>query len=352
MSKENALALLHIEAPDGMVRTEPIMHTPLSIGRVEGNDLVLPDPKVSRNHARLLFEGDRIVLIDLKSTNGTTVGGSQLQANQPYVLGYGEEFQIGSYTLRLAPAPAGVTEPAPEASGDTALIPEMPQLPGELLPETAPSPGTGPAPVVEPAPEPEPPPVRLGVTGAPPPPPPSEPPPPAGPELPRYDEAFGLPADKSRYLRHLPPIYEEDPFLSRFLLVFEGVLTPIEQTVDNFDLFLDPRTAPTFFLTQLAGWLGMPLDEKWPEHRRRALLAGATELYRRRGTRWGLCRQLEIYTDVVPEITEPAERPHHFHVLLRVPAGGTVDRATVERIIQANKPAHSTYSLEILEKRQ
>jgi phage tail-like protein len=188
------------------------------------------------------------------------------------------------------------------------------------------------------------------VLSQPPTPLPAQPEPPEGERV-RYGEAFGLPGDCSRYLQYLPPIYAADPFLGRFLLAFEGVLAPIEQTVDHFDLYLSPRTAPAYFLEHLARWLGIDLDEKWPSATRRALLAEAIELYRRRGTRWALSRHIEICTGVAPEIVEPEEQPFHFRVILRVPAGQAVDRAAVERIIQADKPAHTTYELQTVESR-
>ncbi len=163
-----------------------------------------------------------------------------------------------------------------------------------------------------------------------------------------YDDAFGLPHDASRYLKYLPPIYHDDGFLGQFLLAFEGILTPIEQMIDNFDLYLDPRTTPAFFLECLASWLDLTLDEKWSLEKRRVLVAEAAELYWRRGTRWSLSRHLEIYTGIAPEIIESPDRPHYFQVVLRVPPGQSVDRAMVERIIRANQPAHTTYKLEIV----
>jgi phage tail-like protein len=166
---------------------------------------------------------------------------------------------------------------------------------------------------------------------------------------PSYDAGFGLPRDNSRYLQYLPPIYGEYPFLGSFLLAFEGVLTPLEQIVDNFDLYLDPKTTPAFFMGQLAHWLSLTIDEKWPLEKQRAILAEAAELYRRRGTRWSLIRYLEIYTGLTAEISEPEKRPHFFEVTLRLPKGQTVDRATVERIIRASKPAHTIYNLQIVQ---
>ena len=43
------------------------------IGRAEGNDLLLPDELVSSDHARIVYVGDRYVLRDQRSTNGTAI---------------------------------------------------------------------------------------------------------------------------------------------------------------------------------------------------------------------------------------------------------------------------------------
>jgi pSer/pThr/pTyr-binding forkhead associated (FHA) protein len=45
----------------------------LNIGRKPDNDIVIDMPVVSGSHARIIHEGDRIVIEDLKSTNGTFV---------------------------------------------------------------------------------------------------------------------------------------------------------------------------------------------------------------------------------------------------------------------------------------
>jgi len=304
MASTSVLALLHVAFPDGTEQTIPVGRTPFHIGRAPGSDLLLASPDVSGQHARLLLQGSEVLLVDLNSATGTMVGDQRLDANVPFALAFGQEFRIGPFGLRVEP-PSAVRAGRGECSARGATA----------TPPTAP------------------------------PPPPATPEPPEGGQVP-YDQSLGLPADHSRYLAYLPPIYQRDPFLGRFLLAFEGLLAPIEQTVDHFDLYLSPRTTPECFLEHLARWLGMALDEKWPAATRRALLAEAVELYRRRGTRWGLSRYIEIVTGVVPEIVEPEDRPFHFRVVLRPPAGQAVDLATVERIIQANKPAHTTYELD------
>jgi Nif-specific regulatory protein len=43
------------------------------IGRAEGNDLVVPDTHVSSEHAKIVFSGERYVIVDHRSTNGTAI---------------------------------------------------------------------------------------------------------------------------------------------------------------------------------------------------------------------------------------------------------------------------------------
>jgi hypothetical protein len=48
----------------------------LLIGRHDQCDIVVPDPTVSRLHARLIFRDAKWIIQDLRSTNGTTVNGT------------------------------------------------------------------------------------------------------------------------------------------------------------------------------------------------------------------------------------------------------------------------------------
>jgi transcriptional regulator with GAF, ATPase, and Fis domain len=45
----------------------------IRLGRAAGNDVVLPDELVSSEHARIVFGGDKYLVRDLRSTNGTAV---------------------------------------------------------------------------------------------------------------------------------------------------------------------------------------------------------------------------------------------------------------------------------------
>ncbi|MFO8101345.1 MAG: phage tail protein [Dehalococcoidia bacterium] len=172
---------------------------------------------------------------------------------------------------------------------------------------------------------------------------------------------------RSSYLDHLPGIYRDSEFMGRFLLIFESILGPIQDTVDSLDFYFDPLTTSDAVLPWLASWMDLTLDQTWPERRRRELVRSAAELYRWRGTKRGLREYLRIYTGVTPEITEhiPGMRldketrlgfntrlgssggGYHFTVTLHLDGDSGVDIQKVRAIIEAQKPAHTVYTLQI-----
>ncbi len=67
---------IDVERGEGAVRTIARAEgdvAPIRIGRVDGNDLVLDARFLSSEHARVAWSGERYVVQDLKSTNGTAV---------------------------------------------------------------------------------------------------------------------------------------------------------------------------------------------------------------------------------------------------------------------------------------
>jgi len=64
-------------------------------------DVVLEGGNVSKRHAKIVQKDGRFVVLDLKSTNGTYVGGKRIAA--PVVLKPNEEISIGDYLLRVQP---------------------------------------------------------------------------------------------------------------------------------------------------------------------------------------------------------------------------------------------------------
>jgi hypothetical protein len=70
----------------------------LLIGRSEDCDVVLPDPRVSRHHARLRFRDGNWILQDLDSTNGSLVNGVRVGRCQ---LRVGDVIAIGDEQLAI-----------------------------------------------------------------------------------------------------------------------------------------------------------------------------------------------------------------------------------------------------------
>ena len=152
----------------------------------------------------------------------------------------------------------------------------------------------------------------------------------------------------STWSKYLPAIYADEPFLNDFLSIFESIWIPLEAQIDQLHAYFDPALAPAEFLPWLGTWVDLVLDENWPEARRRALMQAAADLYRRRGTAGALRDYLAIYLGMQPEIVESgAEQPFHFTVLFRVPAPDAIDQDRVRRIIEEEKPAHTTYTLQL-----
>ena len=67
--------MIRIEVTRGQLTGTAIEPTSdvVRIGRAEGNDLVLTDSHVSSEHAKIVFAGDKYVLVDQRSTNGTAI---------------------------------------------------------------------------------------------------------------------------------------------------------------------------------------------------------------------------------------------------------------------------------------
>ena len=153
----------------------------------------------------------------------------------------------------------------------------------------------------------------------------------------------------SRLLTYLPSIYADDPFLGSFLNIFDSIWLPLERQIDQLYAYFDPRLTPAEFLPWLATWVDLTLDENWPLDRRRALIRSAADLYRRRGTKGALRDYLAIYMGVQPDIVEDDARgnPFHFSVVFHVNEPAALDQDRIKRIVEEEKPAHTTYTLRI-----
>jgi phage tail-like protein len=318
----------------GIVQRFPLRAGTIAIGSAPDNDLVLEGDDIAPYHLRIICDEGGAWAIDLGGNVGTFLNMVRLPANARRGLRDGDILRVGGYFLRFT-QPATVGEPA-----------------SRIEPEPATQPPQGPRPPVLP------PDIAARV------------PPRVAAQLPAGEAVRRLPGNvpprlrpgerrlvdgASTYMQYMPPIYHDTEFMGRFLLIFESILDPLERTIDQMHLYFDPRVTPEGLLPWLATWVDLVLNEKWPIDRRRELVRSAAELYRWRGTRRGLSDFIRIYSGVAPTIQEPgpslrgaqALAPHVFRVILELPDPERIDRTILEAIIEAEKPAHTAFILEI-----
>jgi pSer/pThr/pTyr-binding forkhead associated (FHA) protein len=91
---------LTVATPDGKVlhHIELVEGRPVRIGRSPDNDVRIPDPKVSRQHAEIKPHGDRWVIRDLDSTHGCLVQGQRIRELS---ITPGLEVRIGPAVVRF-----------------------------------------------------------------------------------------------------------------------------------------------------------------------------------------------------------------------------------------------------------
>ncbi len=70
-----------------------------TIGRGNGNDVALPSPAVSSEHARVVARDGQFWLEDLDSTNGVAVNGSKVARDEPRALANGDAIRVSDHLL-------------------------------------------------------------------------------------------------------------------------------------------------------------------------------------------------------------------------------------------------------------
>jgi pilus assembly protein CpaF len=177
-----------ISEKGGAERRETFDKNEINVGRVQGNDLMLPKGNVSKHHARLLFRDGRFIVTDLKSTNGTYVNGRKI--TQATIVREGDKIYIGDFVLRLeTAAQAGASADATYGPNEDSSQGRTPARIGPLPREATPAP----PPAI-------PPPMASPMVGPPPGPPPPLAPPPLPPQV-----SAGPMASGANALAPVPP---------------------------------------------------------------------------------------------------------------------------------------------------
>ena len=119
--------------------------------------------------------------------------------------------------------------------------------------------------------------------------------------------------DADGWIQFLPALYRRDDtsrvFLERAFDAFESVLDEDESLIDglpqHFDAFAAPDTGdrPTW-LDWLADWVDAGLSETWDEATRRQVTTDAFRMHARRGTIESLRRLVRLHTGATPFIEE------------------------------------------------
>jgi len=178
-------------------------------------------------------------------------------------------------------------------------------------------------------------------------------------------------------LSYLPAIYQEqaekETPLRALLFIFDHVFSEVEKIIDKIDTYFDPSLTSTSadkggrdFLSWLASWVALKLDEGWSEGKKRYLIQNAAQLYRYRGTLQGLKHMLDQFLDIKVDIREwswpqgmeigkhsaigidtfLAERPnldHCFEIIWRPPSRDIKPELEkkIRSLIDLEKPAHT-----------
>ena len=149
----------------------------ITVGRVQGNDIVLPKGNVSKRHAKIVYKENKFIVVDLKSTNGTYVNGHKIAS--PQVIKGSDKVFIGDFVIEIesgadagAGAPAPAPPPVPQPPPNQPPMPRNPQpqppppMPRNPAPAPPPSPPVGAnRPPMPPAPQQAPPPQMGGPVG-------------------------------------------------------------------------------------------------------------------------------------------------------------------------------------------
>jgi pilus assembly protein CpaF len=118
----------------GVRRTLDFSKPELTVGRVQGNDIVLSKRNVSKQHARLTLKGEQAVVVDLNSTNGTWVNGRKITT--PQSLKHGDKIYIADFIITVEPSDGGSerASSAPRVSEPPPLPTKQPMPPQSSMP--------------------------------------------------------------------------------------------------------------------------------------------------------------------------------------------------------------------------
>ncbi|KXK60166.1 phage tail protein [Micromonospora rosaria] len=162
--------------------------------------------------------------------------------------------------------------------------------------------------------------------------------------------------------RRLPGVYADDDLAQRLTSAYDQVIAPVQATLDNLWAYFDPALAPPDFVDWLGTWVAAGGSRDRPEDERRRLVGDAVSRHRVRGTAAGIAEEVRLATGVTPEILEsggtiwsatpgaelPGSAEPALTVRVRVPEPTAALTEQIRAVIEANRPAHVPYTVEVL----
>lgn len=153
---------------------------------------------------------------------------------------------------------------------------------------------------------------------------------------------------------NLPVVMAEDPFLARFVAIFEEIATSVRYGADTCVAASDVTVASPAMLRFLGGWIGAPeVHGSLPLDVQRRIVRAAGSVLRRRGTVSALITLLEAVTGEPVDVDDPggvfhdgcAPRPDTAGgdvgvVVVRTASTGHLRPEELVALVRAEVPAH------------
>src|SRR5579872_2109539 len=141
----NVVPRLMVRDAAGHEHEVEITQTPFTLGRQSDNDLVLLDNRISRQHARIVYDGHGYILEDSSSRHGTYVNGERIERCR---LKDGDQLSLGvsdAYSLTFVLEEATLARLLEDRNSPGKLCPAIAtaQLPAPVGPDAASRRGAG-----------------------------------------------------------------------------------------------------------------------------------------------------------------------------------------------------------------
>jgi adenylate cyclase len=110
---------LKLTSTDGVLTFELKSGVSLVLGRAPTSDLPVFDPTISRRHAEVRADGERVALTDLGSSNGTFINGTRIESG---IAGLSDLLAFGKVAFKIEPI-SDTAEPLPRIATPTNGLP-------------------------------------------------------------------------------------------------------------------------------------------------------------------------------------------------------------------------------------